>query len=206
MSAAKIAAALDSARREGRGWRCNCPVHGGRSLVINDGRDGRLLIRCWGGNCDARDILTALRKRNLLGNPRARWAQPSDPDAMQRHREAEERNRQHRIAVALDLWQNETYPATDTIVERYLRSRGIIIPPPATIRMAGLMRHRESGEQRPAMVALVEHVEHGPIAVHITYIALDGSMKATIAPNKRSLGPVGGGAVRLVPSCISQRT
>jgi putative DNA primase/helicase len=49
------------------------------------------------------------------------------------------------------------------------------------------------------MVALVEHVGHGPVGVHVTYLAIDGSMKATIEPNKRSLGPVGGGAVRLAP-------
>jgi hypothetical protein len=65
--------------------------------------------------------------------------------------------------------------------------------------MHGMMFHRESGEQRPGMVALVEHNEHGPTGVHITYLTIDGSMKATIEPTKRSLGPVGGGAVRLAP-------
>jgi hypothetical protein len=99
----------------------------------------------------------------------------------------------------MDLW-SESYRANGTIVERYLRSRGITQRPPATIRMRGMMAHRESGEQRPAMVALVEHTEHGPTGVHITYLAVDGSMKATIEPSKRSLGPVGGGAVRLVPA------
>jgi hypothetical protein len=45
MSAAqKIASALGDAQREGRGWRCRCPLHGGRSLVIGDGKRGRLLV------------------------------------------------------------------------------------------------------------------------------------------------------------------
>jgi hypothetical protein len=50
------------------------------------------------------------------------------------------------------------------------------------------------------MVALVEHVEHGAVAVHLTYLAVDGSMQARVEPRKRSLGPVGGGSVRLAPA------
>ena len=38
MSAADIATALGNPRREGCAWRCRCPLHGGRSLVISDGR------------------------------------------------------------------------------------------------------------------------------------------------------------------------
>jgi hypothetical protein len=38
MNAAAIARALGDAGREGRGWRCRCPLHGGCSLVIRDGR------------------------------------------------------------------------------------------------------------------------------------------------------------------------
>src|SRR6516165_12481877 len=70
MRAAAIAAALGGARREGRGWRCRCPIHDGVSLVITDGRDGRILIRCWGGGCDPCDILAELRRR---GCPSERW-------------------------------------------------------------------------------------------------------------------------------------
>jgi len=36
MSAAAIAAALGDARREGRGWRCRCPLHQTRGLVLRD--------------------------------------------------------------------------------------------------------------------------------------------------------------------------
>jgi hypothetical protein len=43
-SAAVIAAALGDARREGGAWRCRCPLHGGRSLVIRDGDQGRVLV------------------------------------------------------------------------------------------------------------------------------------------------------------------
>jgi hypothetical protein len=50
----------------------------------------------------------------------------------------------------------------------------------------------------PAMVALVEHVGRGPVAVHCTYLRPDGSAKAEL-PKKQQrcfFGPVAGGAVR----------
>jgi phage/plasmid primase-like uncharacterized protein len=47
------------------------------------------------------------------------------------------------------------------------------------------------------MVALVDHVERGPVAIHRTFLKPDGSDKANIEPAKASLGPVRGGAVRL---------
>jgi putative DNA primase/helicase len=47
------------------------------------------------------------------------------------------------------------------------------------------------------MIALVQHVERGPVAIHRTWLAIDGSAKASFREPRRSLGPVGGAAVRL---------
>ncbi len=49
----------------------------------------------------------------------------------------------------------------------------------------------------PALVALVQHVEHGPVAIHRTFLKPDGSGKVDTTPDKASLGPVSGGAIRL---------
>lgn len=46
------------------------------------------------------------------------------------------------------------------------------------------------------MVALVERVEYGPVGVSRTFLAIDGSMKATLDPPRLFTGPVGGGAVQ----------
>jgi hypothetical protein len=204
MIGADIAAALGSAYRSGEWWRCRCPVHGsrGRTLAFRDGDRG-LIVHCHAG-CDCREILAELRRRGLIGKTgesrsSASSSQSEIPRANDLRRATDERDRQYRTALALDLW-SESYRASGTIVERYLRSRGITLPPPATLRMHGMMYHRESNEQRPAMIALVEHIEDGPVGVHITYLAIDGSMKATIEPAKRSLGPVSGAAVRLAPA------
>src|SRR5262249_22631427 len=45
--------------------------------------------------------------------------------------------------------------------------------------------------------ALVEYVEHGPVAIHRTWLAIDGCQKASFRNPKMSLGPVGGAAIRL---------
>jgi len=74
MSARDIAYALGAAQREGRNWRCNCPLHGGHSLTLADGRSGTLLVKCFGngGNCDSNEILAELRRRKLLPQPEPR--------------------------------------------------------------------------------------------------------------------------------------
>jgi hypothetical protein len=48
VTAPEIAAALGHASREGRDWRCRCPVHGGHSLTVSDGRNA-LLVRAGQG-------------------------------------------------------------------------------------------------------------------------------------------------------------
>ena len=49
------------------------------------------------------------------------------------------------------------------------------------------------------MIALVEHVKRGIVGILRTYLRADGSDKADIPKDwqKRALGPIGGGAVRL---------
>jgi hypothetical protein len=65
MIAAEIAHVLGDVRREGRGWRCRCPLHGGRSLILRQGDGGRVLVWCFGG-CNSHDVLDELRRRRLL--------------------------------------------------------------------------------------------------------------------------------------------
>jgi putative DNA primase/helicase len=190
MNAAEIAAALHG-HRSGQWWRVPCPVHRSNSetLALRDGHS-QLLVKCWAG-CDPRDVLAELARLGLLEDdllsPSSLLSQPL-MDGVERQR---------RIANALDLF-NGGRLAAGSFVERYLFGRGIDIAIPDTIRASfGWLHHRESGERRPAMLGLVEHVEHGPVAVHVTYLAIDGSCKATVDPNRKFFGPVKGGAVRL---------
>src|SRR4051794_39130396 len=108
---------------------------------------------------------------------------------------------ERRIAEARDLWRHETLPIVPgTIVERCWLARELAPPVPPTIRASrSWLRHPEGGS-RPVMVALVEHVEFGPVGIHRTWVAIDGSMKAAFREPRRSLGPIKGGAVRLAPA------
>jgi putative DNA primase/helicase len=192
MSAAKIAAALGDARRQGRAWRCRCPLHGGRSLVIRDGDNDCVLAKCWGG-CDRLDVLAELRRRRLIGG-RAAYA-PQIISAPRRDDDA------RRTARALNVWRNSERGA-GSIVQYYLGRRGVTLDPwPMSLRFHPRcpLPKDDAGNlltPLPAMVGLVEHVQRGQVAVHCTYLRPDGSAKADTNTNKAIFGPVGGGAVR----------
>jgi putative DNA primase/helicase len=192
-SGADIAHRLGDARREGLTWRCRCPLHGGRSLILRDGDGGRVLATCWGG-CDRLDVLAELRRRGLLDG-RADYA-PGIFSAQRRDDDA------RRTARALNIWRNTEHGAS-TIAGPYLARRRILPDqwPPNLRFQPRCPRPRDDAGNivapLPAMVALVEHVERGPVAVHCTYLQPDGSGKANIEKPKAIFGPVGGGAVRL---------
>jgi putative DNA primase/helicase len=151
ISAAEIAAALGG-RREGRQWRCRCPVHGGRSLFVRDGDVGRILVFCHGG-CEARDVLAELRRSGLLCGPSENYQLP----AMHRRFCPDE---VARTARALTLWR-EAWSTAGTIVETYLANRGLALVPLQCLRFHPACPH-PSGRRHPAMVALVDHCLRGP--------------------------------------------
>ena len=59
-----VLARLDGVRKAPRGYFARCPAHDDRepSLSIDVGREGRLLLRCF-GRCAFRDVLTAIFHR-----------------------------------------------------------------------------------------------------------------------------------------------
>jgi putative DNA primase/helicase len=190
MRAHDVAAVLGESRKEGRGWRCRCPLHGGRSLVVRDGDAGRLLVACWGG-CDRLDLLAELQRLGLLDD--SLFRPPFPPPIVVDHRDDA-----RRIARASRIW-DRAERADGTPVARYLAGRGITMAPPATLRWAPSCWHGAASRELPAMVGLVEHVERGIVGIHRTYLRGDGGGKADVPEDwqKRALGPTGGGAVRL---------
>ena len=193
MKAENIARTLGG-RKAGRTWIARCPAHDDRepSLSITN-RNGKVLVRCHAG-CDQQDVIAALRARGAWERERSqvRFAstinrQPStepDGDAIKR------------TEAALAIWQ-DSRPAEGTPVETYLRSRGLTIPTPLSIRFYSGLKH-PSGGIWPAMVALVTRGgDDVPLAIHRTYLARDGGGKAPVDPQKMMLGPCCGGVVRL---------
>lgn len=195
MTAEAIARALGG-RKAGAAWMARCPAHDDRapSLSIADARDGKVLVRCHAG-CDQRDVIAALRARGVWDADARRPSRfsrkpdrplPAEPDG----------DAIKRTEAALAIWRGGR-SAAGTPVETYLRSRGLTIPIPPSIRFHPGLKHPSSGVW-PAMVVLVTHgVDGNPIGIHRTFVARDGSAKAPVEPAKVLLGPCHGGAVRL---------
>ena len=99
---------------------------------------------------------------------------------------------------ALDIWHS-TRPAQGTPVEDYLRSRGITIPIPPTIRYNAALLHPDIGQHLPAMVSAVCNVERNVTGIMRTFLTMDGR-KAPLTRPKMALGALRGNAVRLAPT------
>jgi hypothetical protein len=194
MTAERIAKALGG-RKVGGEWIVRCPAHHDRkpSLSIRDGDDGKVLVCCHAG-CIQNAVITALRQRGLWTGKGLRQSKHPTPSAAARS----DLNREDikRSKSALKIWQSAR-PAKSTVVETYLRSRGIHLPVPRTIRFSPRLKH-PSGGFWPVMVSLVTHgVDDSQQAIHRTFLARDGSGKAPIDPEKMMLGACRGGCVRL---------
>ena len=196
MNAETIARALGG-RRSGSNWMAPCPAHEDRepSLSIRDVDDGKVLVHCHAG-CDQTLVIGELRSRGL-------WDEPSDkhpPRTSQRPsqgpRAPSTQDCLDRTAAALRLWRSAV-PSPGTLAETYLRTRGIGITIPPSIRFHPRLKHPTGGDW-PGLVALVTRGPDGqPLAIHRTFLSRDGAGKATVSPQKMMLGPCRGGAVRL---------
>lgn len=184
MSAAeRIARALGGAQREGRAWRCYCPVHGGHSLTIADGRGGRLLVKCWASDCPPDEIFRELRRMRLSETPPGLSATTIErADAVMP------------TAWARAIWERARDARRSPEVRGYLTGRGWPLPPPACLRWLPSCRH-PSGGRLPAMIARVDNCDGELIGVHRTYLTADCRRY-----DRASLGVIAGGAVRLAPA------
>jgi putative DNA primase/helicase len=198
MTAEVVAKALGG-RKVGGGWMARCPAHNDRepSLSIIDAKGGKVLVRCHAG-CDQADVIAALRSRGVWHNHDRRHG-PRNHTKRRSAASEPDQDTAKRIEAALALWR-ATQPATGTLVERYLHSRGLHHTLPPILRFHVGLKH-PSGGIWPAMVALVTRsVDDVPIAIHRTFVASDGSGKAPVEPAKMMLGPGRGCAVRLGPA------
>ena len=189
-TAATIARALGG-KRLFDGYLCRCPVpthgkgQGDRepSLLVKDGSIA-VLLKCFAG-CDSRDVLAAMRGRGLVdgqcGSPR-RTITPQQDHHIAEHEPDTD---------ALKIW-TVAKPAVGTIVETYLRSRGLGEPPPS-IRYSTSMH--AGRVELPVMVAAVQRPDGMVIAVQSTLLTLTGKKAPTSTP-RITTGALGQGAVR----------
>jgi hypothetical protein len=100
-----------------------------------------------------------------------------------------------RTAAAKAIWE-AAQPAGGSLVEIYLQARGITIPLPPSIRYAPALKHQPTGLLLPVMVAAVQSVTGQLVAIHRTFLTLDGTKKAPVSANRMMLGPCLAAAVR----------
>ena len=192
-----IAKALGGRKAVRSGWIARCPAHddSNPSLSLSTGKDGKVLLRCLAG-CDQAQVIDALRARGLWERRGRYYGMPRAAKADHPKNAPSERDDTDRTEYALRIWR-AAVPASNTLAETYLQSRGLRLPLTFTLRFHGGLKH-PSGGIWPAMVALVSRGPNdAPLAVHRTFLARDGSGKAPVDPKKMMLGPCRGGAVQL---------
>ncbi len=195
MSARTLTAALQG-RWHGSYGTARCPAHADRrpSLSITE-RDGKLLVKCHAG-CDQALVIAVLRARELWENGDSRQGCFVRRETRAAAEAPPNRDDTKRTEGALRLWE-ASLPAFGTPAETYLRSRGLHLSPPVSLRFHAGLKH-PAGSTCPAMIALVTRgTDDAPLAIHRTFLAWDGASKAPVAPQRMLLGPCRGGAVRL---------
>ncbi len=205
-----MTAAQEIVRRLGGRWAgrygmARCPAHKDRtpSLKVSDPPAGsdEPIFHCFAG-CDWRDVKDALRRDGLLpergqDNDHGRADRTLHDREIVECRDATDRaDRTKRTHQALEIWRR-CVPATGTLVETYLRARGITIPIPPSIRYLAAAKHKPTGLLLPAMVGGIQDPGGRVVAIHRTFLSRDGTAKASVSEPKMSLGPVAGGAVHL---------
>ena len=96
--------------------------------------------------------------------------------------------------AALAIWAAAT-PIEDTPAHAYLRSRGITMKLPHTLRFARL-RYPQETDRRPALVAAVCAPGGDLTGIQRTFLTEDGR-KADVPEVKLSLGRVAGGSIQI---------
>lgn len=192
-------------QRAGGEWKACCPFHDDRSPSFTIFAGGER-FHCFGCGASG-DVLDFVQKSHGVGLREAAeilgggslpvpdrlvspWPSTECDDERQRE--------------ARTIWRNAS-PATGTLAERYLRSRGLTLPVPATVRFARLP-YRKGAPLYPCLIACVLNLEEpsGPrrsiAGIQRTYLNLQGTGKAALPKPKLSLGRISGGAIRCAPA------
>ncbi len=180
----EIARSLDL-KKEGRGWRGDCPSCGYATTAILSAK-GTL----WCASCGREGPAAVVARLQGGEHVQAAERQPGKPEP----------TAAERTARALVWWDGAPHDALGTPADLYLASRGLAgLAASAAIRYRADVAHPAERARRPAMLALVQDVAGAPVAVHRTYITRGGH-KADAVPVKASVGPIFGGAIRLDPA------
>lgn len=198
---------LSAGRREGRYWLVgdilNTP---GRSLFVRlydspKGPAGKWTDAATGEHGDLLDLIRLscglVGFKDVADEARSFLSLPHEEPAP-RHRAPRAASGSREAARRLFAMSR---PITGTIVETYLRNRGLTaLPGTGNLRFHPRCYYRpdEHGptETRPAMIVAVTDLDGHLTGAHRTWLALDGSGKAPVGTPRRAMGDLLGHAVR----------
>lgn len=177
-------------------WRATCPAHGsGKNQALSICLEGdRVLLHCFAG-CSSESVLERLDLtwRELHEGSERRWNPAPRAPSIPRPDEGQRSKLERLWAAAKPL--DGTDPAS-----RYLEARGLRLERyPVVLRLHPALEYFHEGisvGRFPAMLARVEHPEHGLVALHRIYLKPDGSAKADVPSPKKLTGPVFEGATK----------
>lgn len=216
------------ARRDGPLWRMwNRDGGAGEAFVINRAgpRAGAFhdfynhehggVLDLWMAAIRESDFRRACAEAaRYLGDPATLATLEAAPTREQRAKgDADDVARRARLAKRLFL---EAEPLAGSMAEAYLLGRGLRVSalprPPGALRFHPGLRcpetFRDTGELRPAMVAIVTGPDGGQVAIHRTFLARRDARVVKVPDMrnaKRSLGAVAGGFVPLQRGASDRR-
>lgn len=193
-----IAGGVVKLRRAGGEWKGCCPFHQDKTPSFTIYSGGRR-FQCFGCGAEG-DVFDFLMRLHGVGLREAAAmlsggelptievapvVGPANDDG------------NDRLDEARAIWRNAV-PASGTLADTYLRSRGLDLPIPESVRFSCL-RYGSRGPEYPVLVAAVAGPDDKLCGIQRTYLAADGLGKADVPKPKLSLGKVRGGAIRLAP-------
>ncbi|OUC56768.1 virulence-associated protein E [Sphingobium sp. GW456-12-10-14-TSB1] len=191
-----VAGATVKLHRAGAEFKGCCPFHSDRSPSFTIFAGGERFY-CFG--CGATgDVLDFVRRAHGVTLREAAAMLGSENLPAVRIAPVIKDEKPERINEARAIWR-DAVSVRGTLAETYLRSRGLHLPIPESIRFTRL-RYGKRGPERPCLVACVASVDNKLVGIQRTYLNDDGSGKAAVPKPKLSLGQVAGGAIRLAPA------
>jgi putative DNA primase/helicase len=180
-------------QHSGGDYRVRCPVHGGedRHLSIRNGTRGAdIVVHCFSHECDPVDILYAIDQAGGR-EPRDDRRPPPKPAVPTPN---------NNLGNARTIW-HDARPVRGTLVETYLASRDLELPPGDDLhdwmRFHPRLRH-PTVVWLPGIVCLVrDPFTNANVGIHRTFLTDQGG-KTSLTPDRALLGGGGLGVIKIV--------
>lgn len=174
-----------------------CPVCGGRDRFLFDDKEGRGTFYCNSCGAGTGAQLLSLFKGWSMSETLTNVSKVVG--AVERVEPKPEMTDDQKRKAMNDLWTGSVVPSANDPVGKYLLQRCGTDIVPFAIRYHSSVYHAETKQNLPAMIAKVTGIDNKPVALHRTYLNLDGT-KASVVPNKKLMASMpDGSAIRLHP-------